>query len=66
MSHKWEVKWDDTEDACINICKVCGVKKRKRIYYFQGTLKRSNTTTEYLVDGKWEEFAKPICKKVTK
>ena len=49
--HKWSPAWDEEENACIDKCTVCGLKRRKRICYLKGEMMSRGTVTE-IMDGK--------------
>jgi len=60
-SHKWEIGWDDASDSCIDVCKNCRTKRRNKVLYFKGTMRKSGTITEYFVNGVWNPDVHPPC-----
>ena len=60
-SHKWEPRWDDESDSCIDCCNICKTKRRNRVLYFKGTMRKSSTITEYFINGAWSPDVHPIC-----
>lgn len=66
QSHKWSPKWDDEADSCIDVCTNCKTKRRNRVLYFKGFMKKSGTVTEYFVNGVWSTESHPICNAQTK
>ncbi len=60
-SHKWEPRWDDKEDSCVDVCIHCKIKRRNRVLFYKGTMKKGGTVTEYFINGVWSTDAHPIC-----
>ena len=65
-NHKWEPRWDDESDSCIEFCRICHTKRRNKVLYFKGAMKRSGTITEYFVDNQWSALKHPPCNQIKK
>lgn len=62
LRHKWDIVWCDELDECIEKCKICGMKKRNKIFFKKGTLIRDHALKQVFVDNAWtKQTIEHIC-----